>query len=269
MERLVATPAFTFYRGNAPLLLSIPHLGTFIPPEIAATMTEAAHATPDTDWHLDRLYDFAPGMNVSILGATHSRYVVDLNRPPDNANLYPGQNTTGLCPIDTFDSAPIYLEGCSPSAAQIAERRTQYWQPYHDQLRAELARLVAQFGKAVLWDAHSIRSVVPRFFDGTLPALNFGTVDGASCHAALSDAVFQHAKLDGRYSHVLNGRFKGGYITRHYGAPQRGVHAIQLEMTQETYMRESPPFDYAPIPAAQIQSVLRRFIEAALDFARV
>jgi N-formylglutamate deformylase len=268
MTDLISTPAFTFYRGTAPLLLSIPHLGTFIPHAIAATMTPAALATPDTDWHLDRLYDFAREIGASILGATQSRYVVDLNRPPDNANLYPGQNTTGLCPIDTFDSEPIYREGCAPSGSEIESRRVQYWQPYHDQLRAELTRLHAQHGNVVLWDAHSIRSVVPRFFEGTLPALNFGTANGASCDAALSDAVMRCAGVDGRFSHVLNGRFKGGYITRHYGAPERGIHAIQLEMAQNTYMQEAPPFDYTPIPAAQIQPILRQFITAALAFAR-
>jgi N-formylglutamate deformylase len=259
---------YTFTQGRAPLLISIPHVGTHIPAEIAAHMTEEALRTPDTDWHLDRLYAFAAEFGASVLCATHSRYVVDLNRPPDNANLYPGHNTTGLCPIDTFDSQPIYLGGLSPNAEEIERRRTLYWQPYHDRLASELQRLLSGHKNIVLWDAHSIRSVVPRFFEGTLPALNFGTADGASCAVSFSDAVMQCAKQDARYSHVLNGRFKGGYITRQYGAPANGVHAIQLEMTQNTYMRETFPYEFDAIPAAQIDSLLKQIIQKTIEFAR-
>jgi N-formylglutamate deformylase len=259
---------YTFTQGREPLLISIPHVGTHIPVEIAAHMTADALRTPDTDWHLDRLYAFAAELGASVLCATHSRYVVDLNRPPDNANLYPGQNTTGLCPIDTFDSELIYRDGFSPNAAEIERRRVLYWQPYHDQLASELQRLRSGHKNVVLWDAHSIRSVVPRFFDGTLPALNFGTVDGVSCAVSLSDVVMECAKQDARYSHVLNGRFKGGYITRHYGAPANGVHAIQLEMTQNTYMRETFPYEFDPIPAAQIEPRLKQIIQKTIEFAR-
>jgi N-formylglutamate deformylase len=259
---------FTLLQGRAPLLISIPHVGTHIPDEIAARMTPEALRTPDTDWHLDRLYSFAKDLGASMLCATHSRYVVDLNRPPDNANLYPGQNTTGLCPIDTFDSEPIYRDGYAPDAAEIERRRAQYWQPYHDQLQSELKRLRVSFKNVVLWDAHSIRSVVPRFFEGSLPPLNFGTANGASCAAALSDVVVQCAAQDARFSHVLNGRFKGGYITRHYGAPAKGVHAIQLEMTQNTYMHEAYPYEFASIPAAQIEPLLMQILKKIVEFGQ-
>jgi N-formylglutamate deformylase len=264
----MSTAPFTFFKGNAPLLISIPHVGTTIPADIAAGMTDEALRTPDTDWHLDRLYAFAKELGASVLYATHSRYVVDLNRPPDNANLYPGQNTTGLCPIDTFDSQPLYRDGIAPDAIEIERRRTQYWQPYHDQLASELKRLRSESQQVVLWDAHSIRSVVPRFFEGTLPALNFGTVDGASCSNALSDIVMQCAAQDARYSQVLNGRFKGGYITRKYGAPAKGVHAIQLEMAQNTYMLESFPYEFDEKPAAQIEPLLRQIIKKTITFAQ-
>jgi N-formylglutamate deformylase len=259
---------FTLIQGRAPLLISIPHVGTHIPAEIAARMNPEALRTPDTDWHLDRLYAFAKNLGASMLCATHSRYVVDLNRPPDNANLYPGQNTTGLCPIDTFDSEPIYLDGYAPDAVEIERRRAQSWQPYHNQLESELKRLRKSFKNVVLWDAHSIRSVVPRFFEGSLPALNFGTADGASCAAALSEVVMQCAAQDTRFSCVLNGRFKGGYITRHYGAPAKGIHAIQLEMTQNTYMREAYPYEFTSIPAAQIEPLLMQILKKIIEFGK-
>ncbi len=258
---------FTFHAGTAPLLISIPHVGTAIPHDIATRMTEEALRTPDTDWHLDRLYSFAKNLGASILSANYSRFVVDLNRPPDNANLYPGQNTTGLCPIDTFDLQPLYLASNAPDAAEIEQRRAQYWQPYHDQLAAEIKRLRSEHKKVVVWDAHSIRSVVPRFFEGTLPALNFGTASGASCEAGLSDSILKCVAEDARYTHVLNGRFKGGYITRHYGKPENGVHALQLEMAQSTYMTETFPFEYNARLAAQIEPLLAQCVQSALTFA--
>ena len=258
------TAPFNFVAGAAPLLISIPHCGTRIPSEIAQRMTPVAHQTPDTDWHLERLYAFAKDLGASILSANFSRYVVDLNRPPDNANLYPGQNTTGLCPTDTFDSAPLYQPNAAPNEREIEARRVQYWQPYHDQLQSELTRLRTLHPQIILWDAHSIRSIVPRFFEGTLPALNFGTVDGASCASALTQTLEKTVNEYGRYSHVVNGRFKGGYITRQYGTPTRGVHAVQLEMAQSTYMQETPPFSYNEAAAANIAPLLEKLLRAAI-----
>uniref|UniRef100_UPI0030F71094 N-formylglutamate deformylase n=1 Tax=uncultured Acidovorax sp. TaxID=158751 RepID=UPI0030F71094 len=261
-------PPFVFYPGTAPLLVSMPHAGTYVPPALAARFTDEARQVPDTDWHMERLYAFAKDMGASLLVATHSRYVVDMNRPPDGASLYPGQSVTGLCPVDTFDDTPIYAAGDVPDEAEIAARRDAIWAPYHAQLRAELDRIRAQHGVAVLWDAHSIRSVLPRFFEGKLPDLNLGTADGASCDPALAQELLQIAEAAPRYTAVLNGRFKGGHITRHYGQPGLGVHAVQLEMTQCSYMQECPPFDYLPERAAQVQLHLQRMLAAALDFVR-
>lgn len=260
-------PAFRFHQGTAPLLVSMPHVGTYVPPAIAARLTDEARHVPDTDWHLETLYDFARALGASILVATHSRYVVDLNRPPDGASLYPGQSVTGLCPVDTFDDTPLYARGDVPDDAEIAARREAVWQPYHRQLAAELARIRAAHGVAVLWDAHSIRSVLPRFFEGKLPDLNLGTGQGTSCDPALAQTVFGIAQQASGYTAVLNGRFTGGYITRHYGQPVQNVHAIQLEMTQSSYMQEQLPFDYLPALAAGVQPHLRRMLEATLQFA--
>ena len=261
-------PPFVFYPGTAPLLVSMPHAGTYVPPALAARLTDEARQVPDTDWHMERLYAFAKDMGASILVATHSRYVVDLNRPPDGASLYPGQSVTGLCPTDMFDAAPLYADGAAPTEAEVAERREALWQPYHAQLTGELARLHAAHGVAVLWDAHSIRSVLPRFFEGKLPDLNLGTANGESCDPALAQELLQIAEAAPGYTAVLNGRFKGGHITRHYGQPGQGVHAVQLEMTQCSYMQECLPFDYLPERAVQVQPHLQRMLAAALDFAR-
>lgn len=262
-------PLFTFHQGTAPLLISMPHVGTYLPPAIAARLTPEARQVPDTDWHLERLYGFARELGASILVPTHSRYVVDLNRPPDGASLYPGQSVTGLCPVDTFDDTPLYADPAdAPGEAEVAARRTAYWEPYHAQLRAGLERMRAEHGVAVLWDAHSIRSVLPRFFEGKLPDLNLGTADGASCAPALAQELLRIAQSAPGYTAVLNGRFKGGHITRHYGAPARNIHAVQLEMTQCSYMQEAPPFAYLPERAEQVRPHLRRLLEAALEFAR-
>ena len=219
MRFTTTEPPLRFRAGTRPLLISMPHVGTHVPPALAARLTGEARQVPDTDWHLERLYDFADELGASVLVATHSRYVVDLNRPPDGASLYPGQSVTGLCPVDTFDDTPLYAAGDVPAAAEIAERRGAIWQPYHRQLAAELARLKAEHGIAALWDAHSIRSVLPRFFDGKLPDLNLGTANGASCDPALAQRLEQIAGEASGFSAVLNGRFTGGYITRHHGQP--------------------------------------------------
>jgi N-formylglutamate deformylase len=258
---------FVFHQGTQPLLISMPHAGTYVPPTLAARFTEEARQVPDTDWHMERLYAFAKDMGASILAATHSRYVVDLNRPPDGASLYPGQSVTGLCPVDTFDDTPIYTRGDVPDDSEIAARRDAVWAPYHAQLRAELDRIRAQHGVAVLWDAHSIRSVLPRFFEGKLPDLNLGTADGASCSPALAQELLAIARSAPGYTGVLNGRFKGGHITRHYGQPERNIHAVQLEMTQCSYMQEALPFSYLPEVAAGVQPHLERMLKAVLAFA--
>ena len=257
---------FRFRPGTRPLLISMPHVGTHLPPALAARFTDEARQVPDTDWHLERLYDFADELGASVLVATHSRYVIDLNRAPDGASLYPGQSVTGLCPVDTFDDTPIYAPGDLPGEAEIAQRREAIWQPYHAKLAEELARMNAQHGVAALWDAHSIRSVLPRFFEGKLPDLNLGTGKGSSCDPALARTLLGIAESAAGYTGVLNGRFTGGYITRHYGRPAQNVHAVQLEMTQSSYMQEALPFDYLPERAAGIQAHVRRLLEAVVEF---
>ena len=260
---------FRFTPGSTPMLLSIPHGGTDIPDELAGHYAPSATARADTDWHLGKLYDFAGEMGVSVLAARWSRYLIDLNRPPEDSNLYPGQDTTGLCPLDTFARERLYLPGHEPDAVEVAQRLERYWQPYHRQLQAELERLLAQHGRVVLWDAHSIASRVPRFFAGRLPDLNFGSADGTSCSLALQDAIMQGAAAQDRFSFVFNGRFKGGHITRRYGDPARGVHAIQLEMCQCLYMDEAPPFAYRPEAAARVQPLLRELMGTALEWVRM
>ena len=264
---MTAPAVFDFHAGTAPLLISMPHAGTYVSPEVAARFTESARQVPDTDWHLPRLYACARELGASVLAANYSRFVVDQNRPPDDASLYPGQRVTGLCPLDTFGDEPVYQKGQEPDAQEVAQRRDAIWRPYHQQLEQELARLVALHGRVVLWDAHSIRSVVPRFFEGRLPDLNFGTADGSSCGPALSARLMAVAQADGRYSSVLNGRFKGGYITRHYGRPDVGIHAIQLEMAQCCYMQEQWPFDYQEESARRVQPLIERLLREALAFA--
>ncbi len=260
------TPAFTLHCGTRPLLISMPHVGTYLPASVSSRLTAEARTVPDTDWHLERLYNFARELGASVLAATHSRYVVDLNRPPDNANLYPGQDTTGLCPVDTFDKTPLYADGNGPDDAEIAARRDAVWRPYHTALAEELARLRAAHGTVALWEAHSIRSVLPRFFDGKLPDFNLGTAGGASCDPLLASQVFDIASAATGYTAVLNGRFKGGYITRQYGHPGEGVHAVQLELAQSAYMSESYPFAYDEALAANLQPSLRAMLVTALEF---
>ncbi len=251
---------YTLTRGTSPLLISMPHVGTQVPPAIAERMTPVARQLDDTDWHLERLYAFAHALGASILVPVHSRYVIDLNRPADGASLYPGQNTTGLCPHTTFDGAPLYLDQAVPDARDIAQRLDTYWLPYHEVLQAELARLRATHGRALLWEAHSIRSHVPRLFEGELPMFNFGTVDGASCDSALANRLLQQAQQESGATAVLNGRFKGGYITRAYGHPADGVQAIQLELAQRSYMQESLPYAYAADKAARTSQILERLV---------
>ncbi|MCS0588670.1 N-formylglutamate deformylase [Massilia norwichensis] len=259
---------FRFKAGKLPLLISMPHAGTDIPDDVAANLMPCAAARADTDWHLPELYGFAEEMGASMLSARWSRYLIDLNRPPENTNLYPGQDTTGLCPVDTFGRERLYREGMEPDEAEVRRRLDLYWRPYHAQLRAELDRLLALHGRVVLWEAHSIASQVPRFFEGRLPDLNFGTADGKSCSLALEGSMIKLAQAQDQFSFVFNGRFKGGHITRFYGNPAGGVHAIQLEMVQCLYMNEAAPFDYRPDLAGQVQPLLRELLGAAVEWVR-
>ena len=259
---------FSLRQGSAPLLVSIPHMGTGIPEALRGAFVPRALAVEDTDWHLDRLYDFASSLGASVLQPVHSRYVIDLNRPPDDQPMYPGASNTELCPTRFFTGDPLYREGLVPSESRRRERLQQYWQPYHHALRGELDRLRRAHGFVLLWDAHSIRSEIPWLFEGRLPDLNIGTAGGQSAHPSVAAAVVQAAARDARYTHVLDGRFQGGYITRHHGRPAEHVHAVQLEMCQCTYMREAPPYDWDAARAAQVQPVLRAMVEAALQACR-
>lgn len=253
---------YRFRQGNAPLLVSMPHTGTYVPEWLEPRLTRTAKALPDTDWHLEQLYDFLDELGASALVATHSRYVVDLNRPPDDANLYPGQDTTGVVPLDTFHKEPLYLAGFAPSEAEARSRIEQYWKPYHAKLAEALAALKKQHGYALLWDAHSILSVLPRFFAGKLPDFNIGTADGKSCGPGMGEALL--GKISG-YSKVLNGRFKGGYITRTYGNPAGKVHAAQLELSEAVYMEEQPPFRFREHVARNVRPYLRALLKTFMQ----
>jgi N-formylglutamate deformylase len=256
---------YRYRPGRSALLVSIPHAGTQVPPAVAARMTEAARALPDTDWHVDRLYDFLEDLDASVLAATQSRFVIDLNRAPDGAPLYPGASNTELCPTTTFDELPVYRTGQEPDEAEIETRRTQVWRPYHERLQAELDAIKARHGIALLWDAHSIRSRVPRFFEGRLPDLNFGSGGGVSADPALLGRLAEVARTSG-YTQAVDGRFKGGYITRAYGRPDEGVHAVQLELSQVIYMDEAPPYGFREDLAAGLRPVLRQLLERGLDW---
>jgi N-formylglutamate deformylase len=258
---------FRLTRGTRPLLVSIPHPGEHLPDDLARRMTETARRLPDTDWHLERLYGFAADLGASVLAATHSRYVIDLNRDPAGNALYPGMDNTEIAPLTTFDRAPIYLPGEEPDAAEVGERIAKFWRPYHAALAAELDAIRSRHGAVALFEAHSIRTVVPRFFAGALPDFNFGTAKGASADAELAARAFAVLASAPGYSSVDNGRFTGGYITRHYGKPAHGIHAMQLELTQRLYMDEPYPFAYRPDRAAKVQPVLQRLLEEVLAWA--
>ena len=255
---------FSLHRGSAPLLLSLPHDGSAIPPALAARMTPEARRAPDTDWHVARLYAFARELGASILVPKHSRYVIDLNRGEDDTSLYPGQNTTGLVPLRRFTGEPVYLPGREPDAAEVASRIDAYWRPYHDALRGELERIRAQHGRVTLWEGHSIRgSGLAFLFEGRLPDLNLGTASGASCSPALQARIEAELAAQTQYDWVANGRFKGGHITRHYGDPGNGIDAVQLEISQRTYMDEDS-FEYDEAKAARLQALLESLLRVAL-----
>jgi len=258
---------YRYRRGTSPLVVSMPHVGTFVPHSVGRQLADCAARRPDTDWHLPRLYDFLPELGATVIQATHSRYVVDLNRPPDGSNLYPGRDTPRLCPVDTFQSEPLYPAG-EPDEAEIGRRVEGVWRPYHRRLATEIARVRAEHGVVLLWDAHSIVSVAPRLFEGRLADFNLGTADGASCDRGLADALAVALTRHSGYTSVLNGRFKGGYITRHYGSPAQGVHAVQMEMAEATYMQETSPYTFVAERAQGVRRILREQFAIALAWAR-
>lgn len=254
---------YTLHRGTGPLLISMPHVGTQIPPQQRARYTERALQVEDTDWFLDRLYAFAEPLGASLLVPVHSRYLIDLNRPSDNRPMYAGQNNTELCPTRHFTGEALYREGQAPDEAEIRRRVVAYWQPYHHALRDELARLKEAHGHAVLFDAHSIKSELPWLFEGTLPHMNLGTVGGTSCAPALRDALAAVFEAQLAYSHIIDGRFKGGHITRHFGRPGEDVHAVQLEMCWRAYMDESPA-RWNEATAAGVKPLLQGLVQAMI-----
>jgi N-formylglutamate deformylase len=261
-------------RGEAPLLLSMPHTGTDIPPDIEARLVSPWLSRKDTDWWIDRLYDFAGEMGATIVRTPVSRTVIDVNRDPSGMSLYPGQATTELCPLTTFDGEPLYFPGAEPSPEEIAGRRARYFDPYHAALDAEVARLRERHPVVVVYDCHSIRSEIPRLFDGVLPVLNLGTNAGMACDPALTGLIAA-VLATAPHGHVIDGRFKGGWITRRLGRPDNGVHAVQMEIACRGYMDEQlgpvgpdhwpPAFD--PLAAAPVRDVLRRVLETCLSFA--
>ncbi|SEF66675.1 N-formylglutamate deformylase [Marinobacterium lutimaris] len=253
---------YQLHRGEAPLVVTMPHLGTYVPQEISQHFTEDAQARIDTDWHLDRLYNFVEALGATVIRAEVSRYVVDLNRPPSNESLYPGQVVTSLCPTETFDGKPVYQPGYDLTDAEIARRKELYWQPWHDCVAAELERLKAKHERVVLWDAHSIRSLLPLHFEGRLPDFNIGTNSGRSCDKSIVEPVLAAVREAAPLTHILNGRYKGGYITRHYGDPDNRVHAVQMELAQACYMTELSPDQWDDDKAVAVRRVLERILRS-------
>jgi N-formylglutamate deformylase len=258
--------SFDLRRGGGPLLVSMPHIGTVLPPELVPRLTEEALQLVDTDWRVDELYDFLHTLDLSVLTPRYSRYLVDLNRPPGGESLYPGQTVSEICPLRSFAGKELYRPGEQPRNDEVEQRIEHYWLPYHQALHAELDRLKSLHGFAILWDAHSIRSVVPGLFSGELPDFNFGTADGKSCEAGLLTALEAVVAGHPAWSWVSNDRFKGGAITRIYGSPARGVHAVQLELSQATYLVEEPPFPVCRQRAPLVRPILRALIDTTLNW---
>ena len=261
-------------RGDAPLIVSFPHTGTDIPADIEAKLVSPWLARKDADWWIHLLYDFVQSLGATTVRTALSRTVIDVNRDPSGASLYPGQATTELCPTTTFDGEPLYAPAATPDDVEIARRRAAFFDPYHHALTSEMNRLRKRHGKVVLYEAHSIRSLVPRLFEGALPNFNIGTHSGASCSAALAAAI--ETACGGRdFTQVTNGRFKGGWTTRHYGDPERDIHAVQMELACRGYMGEpTEPFTpdnwpsaYDPAKAASMRAALMDVMRACLAFA--
>ena len=247
-------------QGDGPLLLAQPHGGVEIPDSILQRLNTDGQAMADTDWHISRLYaDLIE--NITSVSTSIHRYVIDANRDPSDQSLYPGQNTTSLCPTITFDGNEIYFPGQQPSADEIAQRQQQYHQPYHDALREQVERIKQKHGFVVLYDCHSIRSLIPYLFDGKLPDFNIGTNSGTSCDPAIEATVSSICENAEDYDSITNGRFKGGWTTRHYGHPDQGIHAIQMELAQCNYMRECTPWDYHSGRADKLRKILAHILE--------
>ena len=261
---------FTLTPGTTPLLVSVPHVGTAIPEDVAAALVPRAMAREDTDWHLAEVYAFARELGAGLLVPRYSRYVIDLNRPPENAPMYPGANNTELVPTRFFSGDPLYREGRVPDEVEVARRRDAYWRPYHEALAGELVRLRAAHGVAVVWDGHSIQAELPWLFPGRLPDLNLGTAAGASCAQALRATLMDVLAAQSRFSHITDGRFQGGYITRRYGRPAERIHAVQLEMALATYMDEThaayPVAPADPLRLSHLRPVLRALLRTTLDW---
>jgi N-formylglutamate deformylase len=260
---MTETSIYRIAHGDAPLLVSLPHVGTHIPEEMRAHFVPRALAVEDADWHLTKMYEFATQLGATVIAATHARYVIDLNRPPDDVPMYPGASNTELCPTKFFTGDPLYRNGFTPPATEVERRRVKYWWPYHVALRTELDRLRAMHGYVVHWDGHSIRSRIPWLFDGVLPDLNLGTASGSSCAPDLRNSLIATMQTQREFTNIADGRFKGGYTTRHYGKPEEGFHTVQMEMSQSTYMDEVPPFSYDESRAVRVQTVLRNMLDTA------
>lgn len=259
---------YDFHRGSSPLLISIPHAGTQLPPDILQRLTPQARELPDTDWYVHQLYAFARNLGACVIKANFSRYVVDLNRAPDSSALYVSDPTSPVCPTATFDGQPLYARGDVPGDDEIRARVETYWQPYHGRIVEELARIKAEHPIALLWDAHSIASEIPGLFAGQLPEFNLGTRDDASCPREIAEALLSTVQAGGRFSAVLNGRFKGGYITKQYGKPAESVYALQLELSQRAYMSESPRGPWDAQRAQPAAHCIERMLRQYLSFAR-
>ncbi|WP_395667776.1 N-formylglutamate deformylase [Rhodoferax sp.] len=262
----MAEPVFSLHQGSTPLLISLPHVGTQIPSEQTRHYTERALRVEDTDWHLEALYAFAKDLGASMIVPRYSRYLIDLNRPSDNTPMYAGANNTELCPTRFFTGEPLYQNGMAPDATEIARRTTTYWQPYRSAIDAELTRIQAAHGHAVLFDGHSIQSELPWLFEGTLPDLNLGTAEGKSAAPSLCAALTEVLQSQSDFTHVVDGRFKGGHITRHYGRPAAGWHAVQLEMCWKCYMAEQPPYAIDPARAQRVTPVLRALVHTLIGW---
>jgi N-formylglutamate deformylase len=258
---------FDLHTGDTPLVVSFPHSGLELSEGLDARLSKTAAGLPDTDWHVPQLYDFVAEMGASTICAKFSRYVIDMNRDPSGASLYPGQATTDLVPMTLFDGSPIYKDGQEPEPAEIEQRRIGFHQPYHQALLYLLAETRRRHGYAVLWDAHSIASHVPRLFEGELPNLNLGTNSGESCDPSVEAAASAAMQSHEDFTTIANGRFKGGWITRKYGQPAHNVHALQMEIAQSAYMAETAPWTFDDDKAARLRPVLKDIMQAALDAA--